>query len=194
QETGIFRSAAWRAKSTLEVLQLVLHAVPLFGVRQRVLLLGNVRPDFGQIGVQLYVFLLVFRYLVFGEDRLGGAFRLAQRAVDALVRVDDQEVRAFVETVHRTDFYAIGVFALDAVVGDDEGHFYYLLRRFGWRGSDAPGSAGSAAPGKCRMYPKNARDSSSFSRPVRFAFSACIAVPAPDAGSGHRVGPYPAPR
>jgi hypothetical protein len=37
--------------------------------------------------------------------------------------VDDQEVRAFVKAVHRTDFYAVGVLALDAVVGDDEGHF-----------------------------------------------------------------------
>jgi hypothetical protein len=36
--------------------------------------------------------------------------------------MDDQHVLAFIEAVHRTDFDAIGIFAGDAVVGDDIGH------------------------------------------------------------------------
>jgi hypothetical protein len=37
--------------------------------------------------------------------------------------MDDEHVLAFVEAVHGTDFHAIHVFALDAVFGDDVGHF-----------------------------------------------------------------------
>jgi hypothetical protein len=51
-----------------------------------------------------------------------GAFGLADAAVDALVRVDDQHVLADVEAVHRTDLDAVHVLALDAVLGDDVGH------------------------------------------------------------------------
>ena len=36
--------------------------------------------------------------------------------------VDDEHVGAFIETVHRTDFHAIRVFALDAVLANYEGH------------------------------------------------------------------------
>jgi len=49
-------------------------------------------------------------------DRFRGTFRLANAAVDAFVRVDDEHVFAFVEAVHRTHFHAIHVFAFDAVV------------------------------------------------------------------------------
>src|SRR5690606_42158862 len=74
---------------TLQVLQLVLNAIPLLGVGKRVLLLGDVRPDFSQVGVELDVFLLIVRHFVFGENCLGWAFRLAKGAVNALVRVDE---------------------------------------------------------------------------------------------------------
>src|SRR5207342_748941 len=60
--------------------------------------------------------------VVLGIDGLGGAFGLAQRAVDALVGVDDEEVGTFVEAVDRADFDAVGVLAADAVLDDDEGH------------------------------------------------------------------------
>ena len=61
-------------------------------------------------------------HLLLGEDRLDRALRLAQRAVDALLGIDDQDVRAFVEAVHRAHLDAVHVLALDAVFGDDEGH------------------------------------------------------------------------
>src|SRR5690606_36020882 len=109
--------------------------------------------------------LLVLGHLVFGEDRLGRAFGFAQGAVDALVRVNDQEVRAFVEAVHRADFHAVGVFALDAVVGDDEGHGLSLSSGDGWVWS-LPGSRSKQGPprlmqpGKLR-YQKRADSNSS---------------------------------
>jgi hypothetical protein len=60
--------------------------------------------------------------LVLGEDRVDRALGLAQGAVDALVRVDHEEVRALVEAVHGTHFHAVRVLAHDAVFADDKGH------------------------------------------------------------------------
>jgi hypothetical protein len=54
-----------------------------------------------------------------GFDR---TFGLAQGAVDAFIRVDDQEVRAFVETVDGAHLHAVGVLALHAFVCDDKSH------------------------------------------------------------------------
>jgi len=59
------------------------------------------------------------------------AFRFAQRAVDAFLGVDDQEVRAFMETVDRAHLHAVGVLALDARFRDDERHRTILLES-GW--------------------------------------------------------------
>ncbi|EGE58766.1 hypothetical protein RHECNPAF_280065 [Rhizobium etli CNPAF512] len=36
--------------------------------------------------------------------------------------MDDEEILAFIEAVDGADFHAIGVFALDAIVGHDIGH------------------------------------------------------------------------
>jgi hypothetical protein len=36
--------------------------------------------------------------------------------------MDDEHVLALVEAIHRTDFHAIHVFALDAIFGDDVSH------------------------------------------------------------------------
>src|SRR5690606_18305827 len=57
-----------------------------------------------------------------GEDGVGRAFRDTDRAVDALVRVDYQKVRALTEAGDGTDVDAVGEFALDAVFGNDVGH------------------------------------------------------------------------
>ena len=55
-------------------------------------------------------------------DRGGGAFALANPAVDALIGMDDKHVLAFIKTFDGTDFHAVHVFAGDAVFGDDIGH------------------------------------------------------------------------
>src|SRR6185437_9947050 len=49
-----------------------------------------------------------------GHDRLGGTFGLANTAINAFVRVDNQHVLALVEAIHGGDLDAVHVFALDA--------------------------------------------------------------------------------
>jgi hypothetical protein len=50
------------------------------------------------------------------------AFGDAHTAVDAFVGMNDEHVFAFIEAIDRAYFHAIGVFAFDAIVGDDIGH------------------------------------------------------------------------
>src|SRR5688572_5407322 len=97
----------------------------LVGVGGAVLLSRDVRP-FGGIG-RVDLKPLLEAALRIGEDGFGRAFRLAHAAVDALVRIDDEHVLAFVEAVDRTDLDAIHIFAADARVGDDVGHWLFLL-------------------------------------------------------------------
>src|SRR5690606_35838238 len=111
-----------RSGSAFQEGQLARLAVPFLGVRRRVLAGGDHRPVAGQFGVEGDEALLAGGDVVFGVDRVGRALRLAQGAIDALVRIDHQEVRALVETVHRAHLDAVGVLAADAVLGDDEGH------------------------------------------------------------------------
>src|SRR5687767_7571437 len=110
------------ARSTFEMLELVGDAHPCVGVRRRGLALDDRLPQLGELGVERRERLLIRRHVVLGEDRLDRAFRDAQRAVDALVGVDDQEVRTLAKAVDRADVDAIGVLASDAGLGDDVGH------------------------------------------------------------------------
>ena len=103
-------------------MELVLYAIPFCCIGGGVFLFGNIGPDFSEFGVELEEYFLSFRYFVFCKDGAYGTFRLAEGAVDALVWVDYQEVGAFVKTIDGANVYAIGVFALDAVVRNDIGH------------------------------------------------------------------------
>ena len=67
------------------------------------------------------------RRLAIGDDGLRWALRNTDAAVDALVRLDDEQVLAFIEAVDRTDFDAIRIFAFDAVLGDDVRHLQSVL-------------------------------------------------------------------
>ena len=54
--------------------------------------------------------------------------------VNALIRMNNNKVRAFIETVHRTDIDTVSVFALDTVLCHDKTHclilsLYYLQYR-----------------------------------------------------------------
>src|SRR5688572_8845435 len=111
-----------RAESALEQRELALASLPLLGVLGRRLLLRDHRPLSCQLGIERLEALLAIRDLLLRENRLDGALRLAERAVDALLRIDDQHVRPLVETVHGADLDAVHVLALDAVFGDDKGH------------------------------------------------------------------------
>ena len=66
--------------------------------------------------------LLVARDVFLGNDRVDRALGDADGAVDALVGVDRQEVRAFTEAIDRADVDAVGVLAADARFEDDVGH------------------------------------------------------------------------
>src|SRR4030095_16375727 len=103
-------------------LELVLHALPFVGVGRSRLALDNGLPHLGKLGIEPGEVLLVVGDIVLREDRLHGTFGDAQRAVDALVRIDHEEVRPFAEAVDRAYVDAVGVLALDAAFGDDVGH------------------------------------------------------------------------
>src|SRR6185437_17017656 len=89
------------AVPTVEQRQLVGNAVPQVGAFQRGNPAGDHRPMLRQLGVDREVFFLPLRYIHFREDREYRTFGDAQRAIDALLGIDDQEVRAFVETIDR---------------------------------------------------------------------------------------------
>src|SRR6185312_4633175 len=95
---------------------------PVLRVGRSILAFGDHRPALGQFGVQRHQRLLACRHVVFGVNRVDRALRLAQGAVDALVRIDHQEIGAFVEGIDRTHLDTIGVLALDAIVDDNKGH------------------------------------------------------------------------
>src|SRR5690348_6609287 len=126
------RRAPWGAASAasvgghscafVELRQLVLHVLPLVGVGRRGLALDDRLPRLRELGVQRLERLLIVRHVVFGKDRLDGTFGDAQRAVDALVGIDDQEVRPFAKAIDGTDVHAVGVLATDTALGDDVGH------------------------------------------------------------------------
>jgi hypothetical protein len=91
-------------------------------VGRRIFLLGNVWPNFRQLGVQFNVHFLTLRYFIFREDGVYRALRLTQSTVDALIGVNNQKVRAFVETVYGANFYTVSVFTLNAVISNDKSH------------------------------------------------------------------------
>mgnify|MGYP001597515825 CR=1 FL=1 len=89
-------------RSAFQQRQLVRLAFPFRRVGGRILAYADHRPAFRQFRVERDEAFLPGGYVVFRVDRIDRAFRFAQGAVDALVRVDDEEVRAIVETVDRS--------------------------------------------------------------------------------------------
>jgi hypothetical protein len=65
---------------------------------------------------------LVSRQIILGVDRLYRAFRHAEGAIDALIRVDHQKIRPFMKAVHRAHIHTVGVFTFDARFGNNIGH------------------------------------------------------------------------
>jgi hypothetical protein len=66
--------------------------------------------------------LLVGRHVFLGENGVDRAFGHANGAIDALVGVNGQEVRAFAEAIYRANIDAVGVTAADARFGNYVGH------------------------------------------------------------------------
>jgi len=101
-------------------LELPFLSIVLLGALRLLLLFGDVRPRLGVFGIHSEPFLKI--RLGIRLDSLGGPLGFANATVDALVRMNDEHVFAFVEAINRTDFDAIGVLALDTVFGDDISH------------------------------------------------------------------------
>jgi BMFP domain-containing protein YqiC len=91
-----------------------------------------------------------FGHFVVCVDGLYRTDRHTRIAVDALVRMYDKKVRAFVKAVYRTDFDAIRVLTVDTRLGNDVWHIkmtaleFRLTETRDWRGS-ATRTAGSRA-------------------------------------------------
>src|SRR5450432_42507 len=111
-----------------KLLEFILDALPLIGIRRRVALARDVGPRRRILTVDVEPFL--GDRLAIRHDRLGGAFGLAHAAIDALVGMDDEHILAFVEAIDRTDLDTIQVLALDAGFGDDIGHDSQIFRQY----------------------------------------------------------------
>src|SRR5205085_8382174 len=76
---------------------------------QRLFLLGNHLALRRHLGVQGGEVLPLLRNVVLVEDRLDRALRHAGLAIDALIRMDVEDLLTFVKALHRADHYAIRV-------------------------------------------------------------------------------------
>jgi hypothetical protein len=65
---------------------------------------------------------LVCWQVFFGIDGIDGALRNANRAIDALIRVNGEEIGAFAEAVYGADVHTVGVFAADTGFRNNVGH------------------------------------------------------------------------
>src|ERR1700733_6475790 len=93
---------------------------------------GDIRPGAGIVAVEPDP---AFRLLVaIGDDRFSRAFRFADPAIDAFIRMDDEHILALVEAVDGGYFHSIHILALDAGFGDDIGHrrSFPVFRPRGW--------------------------------------------------------------
>ena len=73
-------------------------------------------------GVELGVFGELWREISFRVDGVHGANLDACRAIDALIRVNDELVIQFVKAGDRAHLHAVGKLASVAFLGDDVGH------------------------------------------------------------------------
>jgi len=102
-------------------LKLAIFFGKVITIRWGLALHGDVGPDFGIVRIDLQP-LAVGLIFGIGLNGIDGALWLAYTAVDTFIRMDNQEVLAFVEAIYRANFDTIHVFALHAGVGHDVGH------------------------------------------------------------------------
>ena len=95
-------------------------AIEVLAVGGTITLDADIGPNLGIFGIDLQP--AVETRFSIRLDGFGRAFRLADTAIDAFIRVDDEHILAFVETVDRADLDAIHIFALDAIFHDNVGH------------------------------------------------------------------------
>src|SRR5665213_2493609 len=102
-------AGSMRAVSAFEKLHLLADILPVVGVGRCRLALDDRLPQLRKLGIDRRELDLLGRHVILGEDRLYRAFGDAQRAIDALVGIDDQEIGTLAKTVHRANVDTIGV-------------------------------------------------------------------------------------
>ena len=103
-----------------ELFELTADALERVSVCRWIFLQRDHRPGFRVVAVQLDP--LGSIWVRVGQNGVCRALRLTDTAVDALIRMNDEHVLAFIEAVHRTDFHAVRVLTFDAIFGDDVSH------------------------------------------------------------------------
>jgi RNA polymerase sigma-32 factor len=133
-------------------LEFVRLPLPLLRVGRGRFFDRNIWPDFRVFRIQRQRFLEP--QLGVRLDRVDRAFRLADPAIDAFVRVDDEHVLALVEAVHGANLHAIHQLALDAAFVDD-----------------VRGAAQKLVTSHLRLVTKIARDYRGYGLPISEAIS-----------------------
>src|SRR6266487_4841937 len=112
---SITRAGIWR-----EILEFVRLPLPLLRVGRGRFFDRNLWPDFRVFRIQRQPFLDPWiRIRFYGVHR---AFRHANTAVNAFVRMDHKHVLPLVETIHGAHLDAVHDFAANAALIDDVGH------------------------------------------------------------------------
>src|SRR5262249_44343138 len=89
---------------------------------ERLFLLCDDGALWRHLGIELRERLPLFGHVVFVKDRFDWAFRNTGFAVDAFIRMDVQNLLAFVEAFHRAHHHAIGVLAAKARFANNVRH------------------------------------------------------------------------
>jgi len=103
-------------------MSLILHRSPLIGIGGVGLQTGNARPKLGELYIQGDKVPLIVWNILLRVDGIHGALGNTNRAVDALIGVDDEKIWALSEAVNRAHIDAVGVAALDARFCNNVGH------------------------------------------------------------------------
>ena len=98
--------------------------LPLLRVRWGRFFDRNIWPDFRVFRIQRQPFLKP--RLVVWLDRVDRAFGLAHPAVDALVRMDNEHVLAFIKAVDGAHLDAVHKLTANAAIVDDVGHLAFF--------------------------------------------------------------------
>lgn len=108
--------------STLEQPALVFNLSPLIGIREMGFHAGDGGPVLGEIRVDLDEIPLIIGHIFLSVDCIDRTLGDADCAIDALVRINDQEIRALAKAIYRTDIDTVGVTAFDTGFGDNVSH------------------------------------------------------------------------
>jgi len=112
-------------KLALEQLKFIWNALPFVGICESRFALIDVWPDLGEFLIKRVELILLWFQVVFVQDGIGRTFGLTQTTVNALVGMNDEEIRALIEAIYRANIHTVRVFTANAVFGYQIGHWVY---------------------------------------------------------------------